>query len=259
MTTMNPRCANEDISVFYTNIRSLRKNVNDLSAFIAQQNHKFNILAIAETWLKKHEELSIPGYTIISNPRDSHSRGGGVALFHQNNLAYSVLPKITCSVPDIETLFIMIERSIIIGVVYRPPNSSLGAFLERLENIFLCITSEYNKSAVIVDDVNIDTMNSPNVDYTYLLESYNFRNLITTPTRVTSCSDTLIDHALTNVQTGITAGVYNIPISDHYPIYVTIQNTRTVKRKNTKLTATVDYDLVREQLLSLTPAYTAIM
>lgn len=139
MTTFNPRRTEEDISVFYTNIRSLRKNINDLSAFIAQQNHRFTALATVETWLRKHEEIPLPDYTMISNPRDSHSRGGGVALYLQNDFAYSVLTKITCSVPEIETLFILMEHGIILGVVYRPPNSSLDGFLERLENIFCAL------------------------------------------------------------------------------------------------------------------------
>ena len=47
---------------------------------------------------------------------------------------------------DIESMFIEVEnfnKNIVIGVVYRPPNQSVEAFIENLDNILTLATS-YN-------------------------------------------------------------------------------------------------------------------
>ena len=76
-------------------------------------------------------------------------------------------------------------------------------------------------------DINIDLTANTTLtsDYMRLLHSNAFCNLITKPTRVTSATQTTIDHILTNDDESIiTPGVLSYKISDHYPIYYAIKN-----------------------------------
>ena len=75
--------------------------------------------------------------------------------------------------------------------------------------------------AFIFGDLNLNTnlSNPPpaTLDYLHTLDNNAFCNHITSPTRVTSDSETIIDHILTNVtETAITPGVVHYKISDHH-------------------------------------------
>lgn len=85
-----------DFSLFYSNVRSINKNLNLLLSLITQQEQTNDIIATTETWLKKNENVRIPGYKTVSEMRDSASRGGGVAFFVRCGLRFSVIPYVAC-------------------------------------------------------------------------------------------------------------------------------------------------------------------
>lgn len=99
------------MSIFHSNIRSIRKNLNQLLAYISQQPQRFDVIAVTETWLKRNENIVIHDYTMLSQPRDSRSRGGGVALFVKNEHSYTILPSLSCSTRAIESLFVIFTYS----------------------------------------------------------------------------------------------------------------------------------------------------
>ena len=89
-----------------------------------------------------------------------------------------------------------------------------------------------NTKVLLKDDINIDlpTYTTLPSDYMRLLHSNAFCNLITKPTRVTSTTQTIIDHILTNDNESImTPGVLSYKISDHYPTYCAIKNINNNK------------------------------
>ena len=81
-------------------------------------------------------------------------------------------------------------------------------------------------------DINIDLSTNTTLtsDYIHLLHSNAFCNLITKPTRVTSTTQTIIDHILTNDnESMMIPSVLSYKISDHYPIYCAIKNINNNK------------------------------
>ena len=59
-----------------------------------------------------------------------------------------------------------------------------------------------------------------------MLQNHAYFSLITTPSRATTTSQTVIDHILTNDNSSIIhPGVFLYKISDHFPIYCTISQT----------------------------------
>lgn len=240
-----------NISILHSNVRSLNKNLSPLLSFIVEQGKSFEIIATTETWLKKNENITIPGYTTLSQPRNSQFRGGGVAMFVTDSLHYTILSSVSSCSPELEALFLKLEWGLVVGVVYRPPSSSLTMFFDKLEIILSSLAKNYKNEVIIVGDVNIDTLSRNTMDYTYLLQSYNFRNLINSPTRITTFSATSIDHALTNIDTGAHAGVYQTPISDHLPIFVNVDTPPAIKENKSRTDIKLDYESFRKKLLLL--------
>ena len=74
---------------------------------------------------------------------------------------------------------------------------------------------------MIMGDFNIDVNSnmSSTLDYLHMLQSNSCINLITKPTQVTSSTQTIIDHILTNDnESNITPGIFDYVVSDHSSI-----------------------------------------
>ena len=96
--------------------------------------------------------------------------------------------------------------------------------------------SANNQKCIIVGDINIDVNSTSNtVDkYTSLLNSYNFEQIISTPTRICENSSTIIDHILTNITDHfIECGCIETDVSDHFSTFAIVENMRCVFKQNT--------------------------
>ena len=113
----------------------------------------------------------------------------------------------------------------LLGVIYRPPNTDIKLFIDALKEILENLQSE-NKVLYLVGDYNINLLNvdshSLTADFNDTIYSYGLVPLITRPTRVTETSATLIDNIFTNKSIRYGESMYGILvsyISDHYPIF----------------------------------------
>lgn len=91
------------------------------------------------------------------------------------------------------------QKSIIIFCIYRPPSSDVS-FFDRFETILESVSCSRSSISEIfvMGDINCDYWNSDrhSSDFSkldFLMRSYNFSQIIDTPTRVTDRSETLID------------------------------------------------------------------
>lgn len=110
-----------------------------------------------------------------------------------------------------------------LGCIYRSPSSSSSEFLASLDAV-LCKLSLENKNVVIVGDINInllDTDSKSTADYIGLFTGFGYESLIEHPTRCTLLgSETLLDHALSNISPAPESGVVCAHITDHYPVFL---------------------------------------
>ena len=124
------------------------------------------------------------------------------------------------------------SKKYLIGVVYRHPNNSKSDFITRFGDILQKINST-NLEIFIVGDFNIDILCSifdqlfPSSKYYHLSVSSNgFCKLIDIPTRVSTSSQTLIDHIITSVSDkNLIPGLICSDVSDHFPTFVIASNT----------------------------------
>ena len=192
------------------------------------------IISISETWLKEYitnQSVKIENYNVIRRDRESHA--GGVCVYIRSDLAYN--QRVELQNTDLEDLWIELllpkTKPILIGTCYRAQDNN---------KLFTCLESTLSKiqpdaEAHILGDFNICLLKNSNLakNYKNLLKSFNFTQLINSPTRVTQTSSTLIDHIHTsNTDKICQAGVIETGLSDHYITYCTRKVVRGMINKH---------------------------
>ena len=200
--------SNDITSLVHLNARNLNKNLNLLVSNLMTVKHKFSVVAISETWTNEGN-VDIPGYVKVIK-----SRGGfkaGVALYIDEDLLKNIkrrtdLEKIEHT--SMENVFVQglkhayEKKDILIGVVYRPPNTSVKTFLENLGELLNVISNE-GRPCYLLGDFNVNllnnTANNNSNDFVNVLLNFVFHPRIDRPTRITETTATLIDNIFTNV------------------------------------------------------------
>ena len=232
--TRNLPAGTKGLRLFHLNIRSLRYKMDELGLFCDQ--HKPHVLAISETWLDDSfvdEEVSLQGYNLMRRDRDCV--GGGVAVYVAEHLNYNRLKDPRDLLPDIDVESIWFELSlpktkkILIGAVYKPPDSNASTFTESLEKILSNFTTNETET-ILLGDFNFNYMapNSATKNFKRLTNLYQLKQLITKPTRITEDSRTLIDLSLTSRPELYETSVIPVGYSDHCAI-VGIRKLHRVK------------------------------
>ena len=159
------------------------------------------------TWLHDGncDLYELSSYVFVERHRHTR-KGGGVGIFIKNDVSFQDRNN-SYSIHDVfESIFIEIDKhvfnknsNIVIGVIYRPPNTDINCYNESL-NVILEKLKNENKLCFFMDDYNINLLNSekhyPTSDFVELMHSYSFLSLINRPTRITATSATLIDNIL---------------------------------------------------------------
>jgi hypothetical protein len=114
------------LNIAHINCRSLLPKLDEISYIMNSAN--VNVLCLTETWLDDtvcDSDIFIDGYTLFRNDRGG--RGGGVAIYVQNNVKF--LDRSITLQNEIEAVFVEVETqsndpNILLSCIYRPPNSS---------------------------------------------------------------------------------------------------------------------------------------
>ena len=125
------------------------------------------VIAMSETWFS---DIIIDFYNMQGYKHEyiyrKDRKGGGVFLYIKEIIQYSVINDIFKNNELIESPFRELSdicsssgKKSIIGVVYRPPNTSIEKFNEILEDT-LCKLKPHQKSDYITGDFNINLFNS---------------------------------------------------------------------------------------------------
>ena len=223
----------KNLSLMHVNVRGVQSNYNSLAAYIHSLNHAFDVVCLSETWLNETSvnNFKPAGYRTENLFRTNKS-GGGVSILINENLHFKARTDLSVLCPEVECLFVEIPSiisskspcNVLIGVIYRPPNTSIKEFNDIISKILSSIKSE-NKLCYITGDININLLNSDShlqtSEFLETMFSFSFAPLITKPTRITETTATLIDNIFSNFQpnrNGI-PGICCTDISDHLPVF----------------------------------------
>lgn len=137
-------------SRLHANIRSIPRNLDNFEKYIASLDIHFSLIALSETWLKPENEhcYGLEGYTAEHNVRKVKV-GGGVSLLITDGIDYTRREDLCTSSNVAETLFVEIDKSlfggnsnIVVGVLYRPPDSDMSLFNEFANDLASKIKTE---------------------------------------------------------------------------------------------------------------------
>jgi hypothetical protein len=218
--------SNRGLHFLHININSLLSKIDEVRE-IAKKSRAV-VIGISESKLDKSVldgEVFIDGYEVIRSDRNRN--GGGVACYVRSDMAFNVRKDFSA---DIENIFFDIllpnSKPILIGIVYRPPTQI--DFLDKLSTAIINATSFDANEAYILGDLNINlikkgqNLTDTTGKYKEFCSLHGLKQLITSPTRVTENTSTILDHVLTNSQDRVSqSGVIDIGLSDHQLIFCT--------------------------------------
>ena len=121
------------VNIMHVNCRSIKKNFKSLKCLLHGLDESITAIGISETWLNSTGDNSfdINGYKFVSNPRLNRP-GGGVGIFVNCCYDFHICSNLTLMKDHIESIFIEIKqqstRHIVIGCIYRPPNTDVSLF-----------------------------------------------------------------------------------------------------------------------------------
>ena len=221
---------NNNFSLLHLNIRSLNKHHDDLVSLLSSVDYHPSIIGCTETWLSNQsyvDILNLDGYTFYHRNRPGRT-GGGVGLYIHSSVPVNVCNDLKIDDNHSDSLFIEVinksGKNVIVGVIYRPPDSDRSTFIAKLDELLLMINKS-NKDCVLFGDVNIDISKDRPLKREFINTLYSsaFYPTINLPTRVTNSSKTVIDNFITNIRnTKLVSGVLINDISDHFPIVLFI-------------------------------------
>ena len=230
-----------DLIVLHVNIRSIIKNFDKLEELIYQMPAQPDFIFITETKLKQTSPInliSLPGYGFYN--KNSLSRAGGVGFYVKEDIKFVTRSDLNLFGKEFESLWIETQslvdkKPVVLGVVYRHPSHNIKLFTEELNTLLLKLSVE-GKTVFVTGDLNIDFLkiksNQIIENYNNMLLSYNFENLIKSPTRMTEKSSTLIDHFYNNNDNiDIKTAIMVDDLSDHFPILAVVKNSRQRVKK----------------------------
>ena len=245
----------KSLNIMHNNSRSLLKDgrIDEYNILLDYINNPFHILAFTETWLKHDNVCSaeFEGYdsSHVIRPVDEHfdckGHGGGISLFIKEGLNFEVRTDLNVMLPYLETLFVELtfnNKLYIIGVIYRVPNTKVDDFIDTLNRMIEPLKNTYE--IILIGDFNICLMKDCNQtnNFRNSLISNNLFPTILEPTRIASIqrngeyitTESLIDNIFINVQLDFKSGLINSTISDHFPIFISIQHETGIHREENK-------------------------
>ena len=158
-----------------------------------------------------------------------------MSLYAKNGIQYKPRKNFRNNEHLFESVFIEIDKNefgsnknIIIGVIYKPPNTSVKHINEKLEKILGLIQNEKKPAYLFGDFKDCSKYEITETDlrkqtFYHLLQSYYYHKLFTVPTRVDERTQTysLKDNIYINIPDiyADMSGVFKTHIRDHYLIF----------------------------------------
>jgi hypothetical protein len=223
------------------NIRSLDKHCGDLSTMLQNFEYKIDFITLSEIGAKNLENMAV----IFGNRYDMEfqmpKKGnfGGSCILIRNELKYVSRDDLGMKCELVEDVWIETElhdQKIIIGSVYRHPNTDVDIFIQCFEVVLEKLQNEDGK-VFICGDFNIDALksnsNSRTMEYYNTVLTQNFLPTITLPTRITESSATIIDNIFMKLDNNtlndkMESGNIYSDITDHLPNILMIKSEKII-------------------------------
>jgi exonuclease III len=248
-------------SILHLNIQSLPakfEKLKELIVTLSDKGAKLDFILLCETFLSDANTslFDISGYNLICKNRSNKKRGGVLIYVHTKYKFRKIENLSIFQEGDFESIFIEAEHQndkIIVGEIYRIPNSNVQESLYRYETILQQLEN-IKQPIIIGTDQNFNYIkintNSKTNDLLNLFLSNHLIPTITKPTRITYNSATLIDNIYIPIdQTHLAeSGIFFTDISDHFPIFTYFGKNKSVKTLKKTITYRPMNDKIEENI-----------
>ena len=252
--------------IAHHNVQGITSKLFELYQWFNASADSATIYCLTETWLKPGSStLQVPGFTVFTSPplcRPGQPRSylPGSCLIIPNSLIVQQPPicetlEQSCRFLNIVCCFVTCScYQLCIVSIYRSPSTDSRAGLQELQHIIteLSLVSKY---IVIAGDFHIDLLSPSTITtvYSEFLSDYNSTQHIVEPSRVTSTSETLIDHILTTPNIVAYSMCQSVGLSDHLVQFLDVKSV-VIRHKPFILSirpfCKCDLDAIREALAS---------
>ena len=234
-----------NFKIGHLNINHLLRKFDQLEHYVTKRN--YDIFCVTETWLHDrvpNSEVQIEGYKLFRKDRKV-GEGGGELIYVRDSIRTTTHEVLNDT--DVESLWVEVKlpkiKSALVCCMYRQPkqisNQHYEAILDNIEQAL-----SINDNIIILGDLNYDYCideNLANNPIHYIECLYNMSQLVTSPTRVTKASSTLIDVILTTMpELHQSTQVSKLSLSDHFLIETeikfpkSVQNHKSIKFRDYK-------------------------
>jgi hypothetical protein len=228
------------INVFQMNIRSIKKNFDQLTYVLQNSCIDFHIIVLTETWVTDEYNFNfkLNGYIEISKPGNLN-KCDGVCVFVKDSLSVSA---VNLSIAESNSIMIKVKDpkanlELTVIAIYRSPAGNIEVFLEELNECLKSVGTSDN--VALVGDLNINIINNSNVtnEYMNIMSINGFKSYINKTTRENMASESCIDHIFLKNSSfdpnNIRGIIFKTSITDHYSTGLILKTIET-KRRNTK-------------------------
>ena len=205
----------------HLNIFHLQNKTHDLSILLKEPS-PFHLFGVTESRLNPNiadSVISVDEFSVIR--RDAQQPGHtGVAVYIHDSIRHITCRREDLESKSVESVWVEVKANhsapLLVAFIYRNPSSSFQWFDDF--TAMLDKAKQFSSDIVLLGDFNINMfLSNPAWECTTSL--FGLKQLITTATRVSPSSSTLIDHIYTtNKARVVDTHVPEVGISDHYPV-----------------------------------------
>ena len=225
------------LNIFHLNVQSSLPKIDLIRAEL------YDIAVFSESWLKPNitdDEIALLNFLPPFRNDRRDRPGGGVVIYVRDTLSCKRRNVIEINGLDAVWNEVTIKsKKVLVGGIYRPPNSNSDYFNLILENIDRAHNTNI-PDIIITGDFNYNMLSNNNNKIKDLLQQFNLTQLIMDATHFTEASTSLIDLIIVrNTNNVLTSDVADpfVPdlISYHFPVFILLEfirpKVRTYKRK----------------------------
>ena len=243
-------------SILAQNVQYLKSKINEIEILLSDLSPTlacFTELALSTSEI---DALHIDKYKILTfyvRKKNKHKQSGGVGIFLRAD------SKVNCSVIDVSQFCSdkVLEASAIslninafsltVVTVYRSPKHAschISDFLELLEGLLNNLLA-LNQNLILCGDLNIDLLTETNAQKLFLrlMNIFNLKSYVNTPTRIGETSATCIDHVFSNwSNANLHVETISTAVSDHFGNFISLPSPSFIKDINESISKRVFKD-----------------
>ena len=221
-------------SFYFNNIDGFQTNFGEFQAQLLNESNHFDFYCFNETNLKSttNHNYTIENYTAcFLHSIEDKAKGSGLAIYHRNNLKFSINKLMTFRNNFFESLGGKLKTDIgFVNVIVLYRYCSNSKVKESIIELSSLLEKLADQPTVVLGDFNLDTLKCENdaviQQYIDTFMCSGFSPLINKPTHFKGQASTSIDQIWCNViSENVTSGIISVSTSAHMPIFASIPTT----------------------------------